>query len=312
MRIYRSLQDLPEGERTITALGNFDGVHLGHRQILETTRKKADELGCLAACYTFSNHPRRLFKDLGVIDETVGYINSDEEKLYLLEQAGMDIVFNVEFTEGLMNLSAENFVERVICGSLHALGVSCGKNYRFGTKASGTPDLLTELGKKYGFSAYIHEDVKINGEIISSTLIRRAIEVGDMERAALFLGRPYRVAGKVIQGNHIGTKIGIPTANIPIDPSRVAPPNGVYFTMTKVDGESIPSVTNIGVKPTVGTYDKVIETHLLGKKCDLYGKELSVEFLHYRRPEHRFESLEELTSVMNQDAQAAREYHAIR
>lgn len=312
MRVYRSLQDLPEGERTVTALGNFDGVHLGHRQILQTTREKADELGCLAACYTFSNHPRRLFKDLGVIDETVGYINSDEEKLYFLEQAGMDIVFNVEFTPWVMELSAENFVERVICGSLHALGVSCGNNYRFGKKASGTPDLLRELGKRYGFEAYVHDDIKIDGETISSTLIRRAIEVGDMGRATRFLGRPYRVAGKVIRGNHIGTKIGIPTANIPIDPSRVSPPNGVYFTMTNVDGESIPSVTNIGVKPTVGTYDKVIETHLLDKKCDLYDKEIAVEFLYYRRPEHRFESLEELTSVMMQDAAAAREYHGIR
>lgn len=311
MRVYRSLQDLPEEERTVTALGNFDGVHLGHRRILQTAREKADELGCLAACYTFSNHPRRLFKDLGVIDETVGYINSDEEKLYLLEQAGMDIVFNVEFSPEVMNLSPENFVERVICGSLHALGVSCGNNYRFGTKASGTPELLTKLGGKYGFEAYVHDDVKIEGETISSTLIRRAIEVGDMERAELFLGRPYRVAGRVIQGNHIGTKIGIPTANIPIDPSRVAPPNGVYFTLTKVDGEVIPSVTNIGVKPTVGNYDKVIETHLLGRKYDLYGKELTVEFLHYRRPEHRFGSLEELRSVMNQDVAAAGEYHGI-
>jgi riboflavin kinase/FMN adenylyltransferase len=311
MKVYRSLEGVDAGPGTVVALGNFDGVHIAHRKILETAVREAAARGCLSACYTFSNHPREFFKDLGVIDRTLGYICTDDEKLELIEAAGIDVVVDIPFDGSVMKMPPDVFVGDVLAGTLKAKGVSCGFNYRFGAKAAGDTEMLRREGSRLGFDVFVHDAVEINGMIVSSTAIRQAIEAGDMETASAMLGRYFSATGEVVRGTHIGTRIGAPTANIAIDRSRVAPPNGVYYTYSVIGGKRMPSVTNVGVKPTVGDFEKSIETHVFGAHGELYGEDMEVDFIKWKRPERKFDSIDELRRQIDADMADAAAFHGI-
>ena len=309
MKVYRSLADINIDFETSVALGNFDGVHIGHQEILKSAVQMADKLCVKPACFTFSNHPREVFSKNG--GSGILFIANDKEKLQLFEDAGIEVVFDVPFDEVTMNMSAEVFIKDILCDKLKAKGVSCGFNYRFGTRASGNDKLLLELGGRYGYETSVVEPVKVGSEIVSSTAIRNYIEAGDIVKANEFLGRPFSISGIVVRGNHIGSTIGFPTANTKLVSNKVAPMNGVYFTRTSVDGSTYCSISNVGTKPTIGEYDKSIETHIFGINKELYGKEIIIEFLELHRQEVKFETVELLTEHIVDDVESARRFHGV-
>ncbi|WP_287587978.1 bifunctional riboflavin kinase/FAD synthetase [Mogibacterium sp.] len=311
MKVYKSLADINIEFATAVALGNFDGVHIGHQQILDAAVDLAGKLGAVPACFTFSNHPRELFAGDAELRDKILFISGDEEKLQLLEQAGIQVVFDVPFDEFTMNMSPEVFIKEILCDKLNAKGVSCGFNYRFGARASGDEKLLSQLGVGYGYETRVIRPVKVGGEVVSSTYIRCAVEAGDLVKANEALGRPFSISGIVVQGNHIGSAIGFPTANVRLSKRKVAPLNGVYFTRTTIGGKSYCSISNVGTKPTIGEYEKSVETNIFGIDHDLYGQSVKIEFLQLLRPEIKFDSIEQLAVQIADDIKSARRFHGI-
>ena len=299
MKVIRSLEDYTIEKGSVVALGNFDGVHIGHREILLNAVRKARKNDCIPVCFTFSNHTRK----------EVSLICTEEEKLAVLESVGIEVVLEIPFDETIRNTSAEDFVERILWNQLHAKAICCGFNFRFGKCAAGDVKLMEEMGKHLGMEALISEPVYVDDQVVSSTLVRKLITDGDMERAAVCLGRNFYCTGEVVHGAQLGGKIGFPTANVVFESYRIAPPNGVYYTLVNVDGTRYPGITDVGVKPTVGIHEKSIETNMYGFHQDLYGKKITIEFLKWERPEKRFESVEMLRSQIQQDYENGRKYH---
>lgn len=312
MKVFESTYNKIDG-KSVAALGNFDGLHIGHVEIIRTAVEKAHERGAFALCYTFSNHPRNMISGSGTIgDPEVKSICSEEEKLEILDRMGVDLVYNIPFNLSVMTTPPETFIRETLAATFAAVGVSCGFNYRFGSKASGDVELLKSACDKLGIETYIHDPVEIDGRIVSSTLIRDLIEKGEMETCERFLGRSYSLSGQVMTGNKIGHTLGFPTANFLADESMQLPPNGVYFSQTLIEGISYDSVTNIGVKPTVGDYAKTVETNIEGFDGDLYGKNIRVMLLKWSRPEIKFGSFDELKDRISKDKEDALRYHAER
>ena len=192
---------------------------------------------------------------------------------------------------------------------MRASGICCGFNYRFGAFAAGDVGMLKEESSKYGIKVWVHDPVYCHGKVVSSTIIRRLIEEGNMETCTEFLGRPFTLNGKVEKGKHIGKKIGFPTANFPVNENIVLPPNGVYFTYIIINGKKYNGVTNIGVKPTVGKNSKNVETNIFNFDGNLYGTEIEVSFLKMKRREKCFESIDALKNQIYEDKKDAAKYH---
>ncbi|MCI6820255.1 MAG: bifunctional riboflavin kinase/FAD synthetase [Clostridiales bacterium] len=308
MKIFNSLDEINNIDETVVALGNFDGVHKGHQQIIERTVKSAEAAGLKSAVFTFSNHTRTLLKNLPPVKN----ILYAEEKAKIIESMGVDYMFNIPFTQEILQMSPEAFIDEILIRKFRIREAYCGFNYSFGYKASGTPEVLMHEGLKKGFGIHVQEPYKIDDIIVSSTYIRSLIEEGDMERCAKFMGRLYEIGGEVVVGNKLGRTIGFPTSNIMIDESMVSPPNGVYITYCTYNGVKYPSVTNVGVKPTIGKYHKNVETHIFNFDKELYGKDIRVEFVKCTRPEKKFGSVEDLSRQIENDCIMAKAYHRER
>ena len=308
MKRFDSFDEITNIEETVIALGNFDGVHKGHQQIIERTVRSAHAVGLKSAVFTFSNHPSTV---LGR-GEPVKNILYAEEKIRIIEEMGVDYLFNVPFTKEILSMPPEQFVQEILVDRLRIREAYCGFNYTFGYKASGTPEVLMHEGLKHGFGLHVQEPYMIDGTLVSSTHIRQMIEEGRMEEATKFMGRLYAIGGKVIVGNKLGRTIGFPTMNLVIDETMVTPPNGVYTTFCTVDGVRYPSITNVGNKPTIGEYATNIETHVFNYDADAYGKHINVEFVRWTRPERKFNGLEELTKQIQSDCISAKAYHRER
>lgn len=305
MKIYHSLEDINPIEDTVVALGNFDGVHKGHQQIIARTVHSARAVGLASAVFTFSNHPSAM---LGR-GEPVKNILYAEEKIRIIEEMGIDYLISIPFTEEILQMSPEKFVQVILVDTLHIREAYCGFNYSFGFKASGTPEVLMHEGLRHGFGLHVQEPYTIDGVLVSSTLIRQMIREGRMEEASKFMGRMYAIGGEVIFGNQLGRTIGFPTMNLIIDETMVTPPNGVYITYCTVDGVRRPSVTNVGNKPTIGEYAKNIETHVFSFDEDTYGKHINVEFVRRIRPERKFAGIDELKAQIQSDSIGAKAWH---
>ena len=308
MKIFNSLDEINNIDETVVALGNFDGVHKGHQQIIERTVKSAEAAGLKSAVFTFSNHTRTLLKNLPPVKN----ILYAEEKAKIIESMGVDYMFTIPFTQEILQMSPEAFIDEILIRKFRIREAYCGFNYSFGYKASGTPEVLMHEGLKKGFGIHVQEPYKIDDIVVSSTYIRSLIEEGDMERCAKFMGRLYEIGGEVVVGNKLGRTIGFPTSNIMIDESMVSPPNGVYITYCTYNGVKYPSVTNVGVKPTIGKYHKNVETHIFNFDKELYGKNIRVEFVKCTRPEKKFGSVEELSRQIENDCIMAKAYHRER
>ncbi len=305
MIIFEHLEDIEHIEPTAVALGNFDGVHFGHQELIRRMKAGADARGLKAAVFTFSNHP----KDLLPGAKKVKNILYKHEKEEIIASLGVDYLFSVPFTREIMTLMPVDYVCGLLMGRLNAKALYCGFNHSFGYRASGNPDLLRQLGEEEGVHVEVMEPFKIEGNLVSSSMIRTLIASGQVERCPKYMGRWYAIGGEVVVGNRLGRKLGFPTSNLVIDEDMVTPPNGVYITHCVYNGKRYPSVTNVGVKPTIGQYKKNVETHIFDFDKELYGKNITVEFLKKTRDEVRFDDLAELSDQIVRDCREARAFH---
>ncbi len=314
MQIINSLDQLNITEKTSVALGNFDGIHVGHREIMLNALETAKEKGLRSLCFTFSNHPFNFILRRDDSDpDAVKLIVTEDEKIALIEDMGFDILVNVPFDEHIMKMRAHDFFEGIVIDKLNAGHVSVGFNYTYGARAEGKPAMLREECENAGISVSIHEAVTVDGHVVSSTLIREMIATGNMELTAKFLGRPYSFSGTVSHGKRLGSKMGIPTINIPAPDRQMLPPNGVYFSRIDIEGKTYNSVSNLGVNPTVseGGSAKKIETNIFDYESPdggAYGHDVTVYFDHFSRGERKFRDKEELFDQIARDCANAKAY----
>ena len=314
MNIFNSLDQLNIEEKTSVALGNFDGIHIGHREIFRAALDAAEEQDLRSLCFTFSNHPFNFILRRDDSDpDAVKLICTEEEKIALIENMGFDILVNVPFDEHIMTMQAHDFFRDIVKDKLNAGFISVGFNYTYGARAMGRPDTLRTECEEAGIGLSVHDAVIVEGEVVSSTLIREMIATGNMEMTAKLLGRPYSFTGTVRHGKRLGSRMGIPTINIPAPARQMLPPNGVYFSRILIDGVTYNSVSNIGINPTVNDDSslKTIETNIFdynGADGGAYGKEITVYFDHFSRGERKFRDKEELFAQIARDCQNAENY----
>jgi riboflavin kinase/FMN adenylyltransferase len=299
-------QGPPAGlERAVLAIGNFDGAHLGHRAVIARTRRLAGELGAPSAVLTFEPHPADFFAGRPVVFR----LTPSGVKARALEDFGLDGAIVLTFDAGLAALSAEEFVRTVLVERLGAAAIVIGWDFHFGKGRAGSPTFLKEAGARYGFRVDVIDKVEASDasqiEAISSTAIRRALEAGDVEAAARLLGRDYAIVGTVIAGQQLGRTLGVPTANIALEPSnRLA--HGIYAVEVFVDGARYGGVASFGTRPTIDDGPPLLETFLFDFDGDLYGRTIEVAFVRRIRGERKFDSLDALKAEMDRDREKAR------
>ncbi|MDR7856223.1 bifunctional riboflavin kinase/FAD synthetase [Tissierella sp.] len=289
---------------TAIALGNFDGIHLGHQELIKIVVAKSKELGIKSSLLLFKEHTK------AIIDNSKPYmITNNYQKYRIAKELGVDIVYLIDFNSELMNLSPEEFVKDIIKDKMNGKLVIVGFDYRFGHKASGDTNYLLELSEKHKFDLIIVDPVFNNEEVVSSTTIREMISLGKMYDVSKLLGRPYCIIGTVIHGKNRGNKLGFPTANIkPVD-NYIIPKNGVYFTNTIIDNKRYISATNIGLNPTFNENILKIETYILDFNGDLYDKSLEIEFIDFMRDDIKFANKEALIEQMEEDIKLIKNRH---
>ncbi len=301
------LYDLPPGKaafpRTVVTIGNFDGVHLGHRAILARVAQRARELGAQAVAVTFDPHPLRVLRP--TMD--LPMLTTREQKLNLLTSTGINAVVVLPFTREFSALPAREFVNQYFCERLQVREVVVGHDYCFGRGREGNIDLLKEMGKTHGFTVQVVWAVEVEGAVVSSSLIRALLRLGKVTEAGRLLGRPYGVEGRVVQGKGRGGKLlGVPTANI-LSVNELLPACGIYAVRVRRGETLLPGVANIGTCPTFDNAELSLEVHMLEFSGDLFGENLEVQFVSRLREERRFRSLEALSAQIHADIAAARQ-----
>lgn len=289
---------------TVIALGTFDGLHLGHTDVINTARNYAERSGLKLAVFTFSNHPLALIRP----DLVPVRIISAEEKIKLLESLGVDYLINIPFTEDFAALSPDEFLEKLACFNYRCLVV--GENFTYGFLGSGKTETLERSGRKNGFDVIVRPLVKMNGNVVSSTGIRNLIQAGHIEYANRMLGRAYAITGKIVHGEQRGRKLGFPTANIELLHGEMAvPAPGVYAVTASIEGSIYEGMGNIGNNPTFNDVEHArLEVNLFNCSGDLYRKTMSVQFHKYIRAEKKFSGVEELCRQIEEDKKAIKTY----
>ncbi len=290
-------------KQTIYALGFFDGVHIGHAALLSACRTLAAEAGVFSGVVTFGAHPDSL-----VLGNTPHLINAPSDREWLLKtKFHMDTVVTLPFDEGMRMLPWEDFLH-MLREKFGAVGFVCGEDFRFGYRGQGNAALLADYCRKEGLPWAVIPDQTIDGIRVSSTYIREQLETGDMATAVKFLGHPHILTGTVIHGRALGRKLGFPTANLALPEGLAVPRYGVYACSCLVDGLRYPAVTNIGTRPTVEGHHIRAEAWILDYSGDLYGREITLEFHYFLRPERKFDSLEELQGEIQKNAEETRAF----
>jgi len=283
----------------VLTAGSFDGVHLGHQRVLHELTRRARQAKGTAAVMTMRPHPREFFAP----GHAPNLLTSDRKKLELLAQMGIDVVFILPFTEGVARLGPAVYVETIVDQRCHAGEMVIGHDFRFGREAQGDYALLCEMGSKLGFSVFQVPPLMLDGERVSSTVIRERLLEGDLDEAERFLGRKYSILGEVVAGRGIGVTLGFPTANI--RPHHTAiPAQGVYAAEVLIGKERYPAAVNIGIAPTIRHDDVVIEAFILGFDRSIRGCEIEVVFHKRLRPEKKFSSHDELIAAIRHDVEA--------
>lgn len=306
MQIWRSLDDVPPDQpRSVVVVGNFDGVHLGHRRVLARARALAGDRPVVAV--TFDPHPMAVLRP----EHAPTTLTTMEARAALLDEAGADAVLALPFDRAVAAWTPEEFVVKVLVDALHAASVVVGANFRFGHKAAGDVTTLVEEGLRHDFAA---EGIPLDGGpmVWSSTYVRTCLAAGDVAGAAEALGRPYAVRGVVVQGDQRGRELGYPTANVPIDASVAAPADGVYAGWLRrvgATGDPLPAAISVGTNPTfAGERDRRVESYVLDRTdLELYGVEVEVSFVERLRGMTAFASVEELLVQMADDVARARD-----
>ena len=290
-------------EKIIYALGFFDGVHRGHQMLLRACRQFADHMGCKAGAVTFDTHPETL-----VAGRAPFLLNTMEDRKKLLAAHHMDRILVLPFDETLRSLPWQEFLEKLLVSG--AIGFVCGDDFRFGFRGEGNAEKLSEFCREKGLCWTVVPAQSLGDTRISSTYIRQLLEAGEIEIANKFLGHPHILTGTVVSGRQLGRTIGIPTANLLLPSGVLCPVYGVYACKALVNGQTYIAVTNIGTRPTVEGEGVTVEPWLLDFEGDLYGKEMTLEFHGFLRPEKKFGSLEELQAEIRKNAEETRKFFA--
>ena len=304
MRVLRS-HFRPVSGPTALTIGNFDGVHLGHRALLRKLKTVADQRGLLATTLTFEPHPREFFAP----ETAPTRLSTLREKLELIADEGVELACVWRFDTAMAALAAEAFIDQLLVDNLRVKHLIVGDDFRFGAKRRGDFAMLQEAGRRHGFTIEAIPCVMLEGERVSSSAVRRSLAEGRMEDAARLLGRPYVIDGRVVAGRQLGRQFGVPTANIRIKHSR-PPLSGVFAVEVRGLPQGVLNgVANIGVRPSVDHgASPLLEVHLFDFSGDLYGAHLSVRFLHKLRDEQKFPDLDALKRQISDDLKSARQY----
>lgn len=291
-------------KQKVMALGFFDGIHVGHAALINMIKQRADETGAEPAVLTFDVHPDNL-----VFNKTVPLINSAEDRKHILKRCfGIDEVVVIHFNQRVMRMDWQAFLNEII-DEMNLRWIVVGHDFRFGYKGLGTAAKLKEYCEGRGVGCDIIPAVCRYGVIVSSTLIRRLIESGEMEKANEYLGHPHTLTDVVRSGYHLGTQMGTPTINMGFPQGIIIPRHGVYAAKAYIDGQEYMSVTNVGIRPTVSDSGNVnVESFLLDFRGNLYGHQARIDFYKFLRPEHKFADVEALAAQIKSDAQTTREY----
>jgi riboflavin kinase/FMN adenylyltransferase len=289
----------------VVTIGNFDGVHAGHRQLLRRVLEVSREHHLKSAVLTFDPHPTRIVAP----ERAPKLLTTIEERVALIREQGVEEVVVLPFTAEVAKLTPQEFVEQIVVSRLQTRIVMVGDNFRFGHKQSGDINVLTRLGERFGFQTHIVSAVRRRGRIVSSSEIRRRIEAGDVSMACRLLERPYDLRGDVVSGHGIGSKQTVPTLNLST-PAEVLPAKGVYITRTRdlETGQSWNSITNVGNRPTFGGGDVTVETFLLSSFDGLTPGRISVDFLRRVREERTFENADALKQQIFRDVSRAQTF----
>ena len=286
---------------SIITLGNFDGLHLGHQELIRKIIHRAKETGGLSMVVTFRPHPLKILAP----EKCPPLISIYEEKIELLDKLGIDVLVKIPFTLDFSAMEPRAFVKDILVDLLGAKEIFVGSNYRFGKGRKGNIQMLRDLGKELGFIVREVEQVSLNSEVISSTRIRQLLINGDVEHAAKLLGRPYALCGVVIKGDGRGKGLGFPTANLAPRHSLI-PSNGVYAVRLLVRDKYYDGIVNIGLRPTFDAKSMAIEVHIFDFNEDIYGEEMTVYFANKIREEKKFDSADSLIGQITKDISAAK------
>lgn len=288
---------------SVVTLGKFDGIHRGHQLLLNKVLEQK-KIGLQSVMFTFAYHPSNLFSD-----KEIEQIYTEEEKKYLLEKSGLDVLISYPFTEETASMEPEDFIKKVLIDKVDAKMIVVGTDFRFGHKRRGDVSLLQKMSEQWGYELIVFDKMKLDDRVVSSSYIRSEIAQGNMEHVNELLGSPFTVIGEVLHGRKIGRTLGFPTTNLITPSNKLLPPNGVYVSHIIINGIKHPGVTNIGYNPTVGeTPERRVETYIFDYDADLYGKMIEVSLYAYARPEKKFESVEDLKNQMKKDIEFGRKY----
>jgi riboflavin kinase/FMN adenylyltransferase len=302
MNVVRRLTDPIQRSYPVATIGNFDGQHRGHRALLDIVVATARRVGGTPMVVTFDPHPVRTLAP----HVDLKFLTSPQEKLARFEEAGIEEVVFLEFTPAFAGLTPGEFASQILKDRLGLREIFVGEHFSFGKGRAGKIQDLADLGAQLGFQVHAVPPVKLEGEIVSSTRIRRFIQAGDMLKASQFLGRPYAIEGEVVHGSQRGRTLGWPTANLAVPSERVLPPDGIYAATTQWQERRLESVAYIGTRPTFGQGERVIEVYLLDRDTDLYGDRIAVQFVERLRGDATFDSPKALSAQIEEDVRRAR------
>lgn len=304
MQVLRSISELAELPGPLfLAIGVFDGVHLGHQAVISTSARHAKEAGGTPVVVTFDPHPVKVLRP----NDAPHLITATQHKIALIRDLGVAHLLVLHFDRAFAATAPEEFVRQLVANSRPLQEICVGHEWSFGKGRAGNLALLKQLGQANNFNVVGVEAVTMNGEVVSSTAIRKAVADGNLVKATQMLGREYTILGTVIPGEKLGRKLGFPTANLSAH-SEQFPPNGVYVTEARLAGALYRGVANLGYRPTVsaGKPERLLELHLFDLERDIYGEEMEVRFLRYLRPEQKFENVEALAAQIARDVESAR------
>ncbi len=301
MLVEEELAKYASQKETVITVGVFDGVHLGHKQLIAELMKQAGRKGMLSGIVTFRQHPEDLFNS----KTKLPFLTDIKTRAKLLRDEGVDIIVLLSFTEELARLDTRSFIGLLV-KYLKMRGIVIGPDFALGKDREGDAATLKRLGDEMGFVVTVVPPLKINGEVVSSTSIREAMAKGDMEKVHRLTGRYFSLHGKVVTGAGRGEGLGFPTANLNVNSGQALPPDGVYAGLAYINGKIHQAMTNVGKDPTFGGTERTIESYLLDYSGDLYGRELSVDFVAKLRNEKKFASAEEFKKQVTEDIKRGR------
>ena len=301
MRVEEELAELSPKKDMLLTIGVFDGVHLGHKYLISQLTEQARQQNLLSGVVTFRQHPQEILSP----QTKLPFLTDLASRADLLKNEGVEAIITLSFTPELAPLSARQFVS-LLQKYLRMRGIVTGPDFALGRNREGGSDTLRALGQDMNFIVTVIPPIMVNGEVVSSTAIRKALTDGDMKRVVNLIGRPFSLHGRVIIGSGRGTELGFPTANLDVDSEQALPTEGVYATWTYIDDKTYQSMTNIGKRPTFSGNERTVEVYILNYRSDLYGHELKIDLIERLRGEKKFDTVDELKKQITEDVKQGR------